>query len=68
MGQRLSCQDAAAPHQTAELRGPQPLLVRQHGAVVKPRGRQRVKVPKRWGSTGGVSSLPSESVQIYDDM
>ena len=41
--------DASAPTKATELWGAAPWLVRPHGAVVEPRGRQRVKVPKRQG-------------------
>eukprot|EP00434_Breviolum_minutum_P028135 symbB.v1.2.024890.t1/scaffold2388.1/size114014/7 len=41
-------EDASAPStKPTELRAMPHWLVRPHGAVVEPRGRQRVKVPKR---------------------
>ena len=50
LGWLTSLEDASAPStKPTELREMPHWLVRPHGAVVEPRGRQRVKVPKRCG-------------------
>ena len=53
-------EDASAPR-TREWRDTAP-LVRPHGALVEPRGRQRVKVPSRRGSCKAAAKAKNAAI------